>query len=40
MLSFCIQGAYHALLNHYEQNYDTAVEVVEGMVKSIFQLGS
>jgi AcrR family transcriptional regulator len=35
MISFCIQGAYHALLNHGDQNFDTALEVVEDMVKSV-----
>lgn len=35
MLSFCVQGAYHALINHQRQDFDTAVEVMQAMVKHL-----
>lgn len=35
LLSFFIQGAYHALLDHLDTDYDTAVDIISEMIKKI-----
>lgn len=35
ILSFCIQGAYHALLNYQDQDFDTAARVISEIIKPI-----
>lgn len=38
MLSFCIQGTYHALIRYQNQDFDTAVDAIETMIKQVCTL--